>query len=177
VRADSAFVLVAPPPATVTQRTVEQHFGVTPRLFKEMVREGLVPSKRIGHTIFVAYEDVRRAVTEGAEARQRVARAIERVVGAPAAAPMAIDAAFEYLGSARTRAERIARKKEITSKAHELMLRYGSTLADGSANPEHDARLDEHGERLLLATAGLRFKTEAELSAPASATSTHRRHR
>ena len=68
----TAFVVVAPEPATVTQRTVEQHFGIPPRLYKSMVRDGLFPTKRIGRLIFAKYEDVKREVTEGAYARAAV---------------------------------------------------------------------------------------------------------
>jgi len=43
------FMMVAPPPATVTQRTVMQHFGIPPRAYLDLVRDGTIAVKRIGH--------------------------------------------------------------------------------------------------------------------------------
>jgi hypothetical protein len=61
-----AFVIKPPPPATVTQRTVEQHFGLSARRFRAMARDGRFPVKRIGVLLFAVYDDVYRALTEGA---------------------------------------------------------------------------------------------------------------
>jgi hypothetical protein len=160
----SAFVMVAPPPATVTQRTVEQHFGVTPRMFKQMVRDGMLPAKRIGHMIFVAYDDVRRVVTEGAEARQRVTHDLTRAVEGEEDAPMSIEAAKEYLASARTMSEFRERRKEIERESHELTRKWSPTLDDESPNPAYDERLYDHGIRLLLVTAVVRFAAQKAAS-------------
>ncbi len=92
-----AFVVVAPEPATVTQRTVEQHFGIPPRLYKRMVREGLFPVKRLGHLILAAYADVKRAVTEGATSQARADRAGRPSIAAPGKEdPIAVVAARAY---------------------------------------------------------------------------------
>lgn len=161
----SAFVIVAPEPATVTQKTAEQHFGIPARLYKEMVRDGLFPTKRIGRLIFAAYEDVKRAVTEGAVARRRVAEAIQRVVEEPEAEPaMSVDAARAYLDSSRTPVERRERKKDIEAKAWELMQKYGAKVDDDSPNPKHNQALYEQGMDLLLATVGLQKKERSPLS-------------
>ncbi len=92
-----AFVIVASPPATVTQRTSELHFGIPPRLYREMYRDGLFPAKRLGRLIFAAYDDVKHAVTAGAVARAKVEQAIEAAVVDPEHdAPMSIESARTY---------------------------------------------------------------------------------
>lgn len=165
----SMFVVAAPVPATVTQKTAEQHFGTPPRLFKEMARDGLFPVKRMGRLIFAAYDDVKRAVTEGAVARSRVEKAIEAAVDEPESdAPMSIDAAHSYLESARTSQEQRERKKEIEAKAWELMHAYGEKLDDDTPNPKHHKAKYEQGMDLLLATMGLQKKgaPTSSVSAP-----------
>jgi hypothetical protein len=150
----TAFVVVAPEPATVNQKTAEQHFGIPPRLFKRMVREGLFPVKKIGRLIFAAYDDVKRAVTEGAVARSRVEKAVEAAIAEPEkAAPMSIEAARTYFESARTPRERRERKREIEATAWKLWRTYDEKLADGSPNPKYDKALVDHGTGLLLVLA------------------------
>ena len=67
----SALTSVAPVPATVTQHTVEQHFGIPKRAYTRLLKSGLVPFKNIGRLKVASYEDVRRAVTEGALVSRR----------------------------------------------------------------------------------------------------------
>lgn len=155
----SAFVVVAPEPATVTQKTVQNHFGLPPTMFKQLVRDGLIPAKRVGRLIFASYDDVRRVLTEGAAAKARFESKLKSATSSSAKErPMSIDSAQAYLHSARTRREKRDREKEIAAKAWELMGAYGSKLDDNSPNPKHDEALFEHGERLLLLSIGLQLK-------------------
>lgn len=59
----SAIVAVAPRPATVSQRTCEQHFGLCPRLYLRMAKSGLFPSKVVGRLRIARYEDIEAALT------------------------------------------------------------------------------------------------------------------
>jgi hypothetical protein len=146
-----AFIVVAPPPATVTQRTVEQHFGMPPRAFKRIVRDGLLPSKRVGRLIFVTYDDVRRVVTEGAVARERVEKAVERAVEQPSGEVMPSEGETRrYLCSARTPAELRQRKKEIQARGWELERKYGQKLDNGRRNPNYDKTLYNIGSFMSL---------------------------
>ncbi|MFI5297519.1 MAG: hypothetical protein ACHREM_05420 [Polyangiales bacterium] len=149
----SAFVVVAPPPATVTQRTVEQHVGITPRAFKRLVRDGRLSAKRLGHLIVVDYEEIRRVLTDGAEVRKPLKRDVEKVEVAPDDEPMSIAAAEAYMSTAMSTAERKTRKQEVLDLAGDLAVRYGPTLEDGSPNPNHDKRLFEHSLDLTIRTA------------------------
>ncbi len=161
--------MVAPQPATVTQRTVERHFGVPPRMFKQMVRDGLIPTKRIGKLIFAAYEDVKRVVTEGAVAQTRVEKTLKAAVADPVTqGPMSVDAAQAYLDAAGAPREQRQRRKDIGAKAWELMHAHGKKLDDDSPNPKHNEALYEHGERLLLLTMGVRLKSSNAATASAS---------
>jgi hypothetical protein len=153
-----AFVVVAPPPATVTQRTAEQHFGLPPRAFRKLVREGLFPAKRVGRLIFATYEDVRRVVTEGAVAQAKVNRAIERAAEGPEAG--AIDSEGEarrYLSSARTPAELRQRKKEIQAKGWDLERKYRQKLDNGRRNPNFDKTLYNIGSFMSIYAAVARW--------------------
>ena len=150
----SAFVVVAPEPATVTQHTAEQHFGIPVRTYKKMVLDGLFPTKRMGRLIFASYDDVRRAVTEGAVAQDRVRKAIESTERHPDDAPMSVEAALSYVASARTPAEKRAREHDIQEIAFELSGKYGEKLDDDSPNPQYDARLSRHAADLLAASIG-----------------------
>jgi hypothetical protein len=165
----SAFTIVAAEPATVTQRTVEQHFGVPPRLYKEMARDGLFPTKKIRRLIFAAYNDVKRVLTEGAVARSRVNEALAEAAAAPEPDPiMTAASAHAYLDSARSPQEQRARKQELEAQASETMSAYGPKLDDGSPNPKHDKRLYEQGMDLFLAALGVGKK--APLSAESGPT-------
>lgn len=161
----SAFVIVAPQPATVTRRTVEQNFGIPPRMYKDMARNGVFPSKRIGHMVFAAYDDVKRAVTDGAARRKQPDEAVRSAVTDPEVkVVMSADAALRYLASARTPREKRERKKEVSSLAWELMTGNEPTLADGSPNPKHDKGRYDHGTALILATMGLVLKDTSTAS-------------
>lgn len=157
----NAFVLVAPEPATVTQRTVDQHFGIPPTTYKRMVRDGFFPTKRIGRLIVASYDDVKRALTEGAVARAQLHDAVKSAETKEDKEPMSVEAARAYMQSSRTKAEERERKKEIDAIASELLHKYGETLDDDSPNPNHDPRLEQHGTDLLLASMGLRRKGDA----------------
>ena len=63
----SAIVAVAPRPATVSQRTVELHFGIPSRTYLEMARAGRFPTTRVGKLRIARYEDVEAALTKGEE--------------------------------------------------------------------------------------------------------------
>ena len=153
----SLFVLTAPPPATVTHKTVEQHFGITPRKFRQMASDGMFPVKKLGREMFAAYEDVRRVVTEGAVARARVQRAVERAASEPVVAgPMSLREAYQYMDSSRDRRELRARKGEVAEMGGELSRRYGKTLPDGTPNTDANEELAALGLRLLLAGQGIR---------------------
>jgi hypothetical protein len=162
----SAFTIIAPPPATVTQRTVEQHFGVPPRLYKEMARDGLFPTKKIGRLIFATYEDIRRVLAEGAVARVRLNKDLAEAAAAPEQDPiMTASAAHAYLESARNAQEQRARKKELEAQASDAMNAYGPKLDDGSPNPKHDKRLYDQGMDLFIAALGILRKTPSSSDA------------
>ena len=148
----SLFVMVAPPPATVTQRTVEQHFGITPRSYKSMVRDGMFPVKKIGKTIFASYEDVKRVVTEGAVARSKVDKALAHDAAAPEALPMGPEEVTRYIEAARTPKEENERRDSIRQMIHELHARYDETLEDGSPNPNHNLRMQKLASELRIAS-------------------------
>ena len=151
----SAFTIVAPEPATITQHTAEQHFGIPASVYKRMVRDGLFPTKRIGRLIFASYDDVKRAVTEGAVAQERVQKAVELAERHPDEAPMSVEAALAYVASGRTLTEERARQQEIQRLAFDLSSKYGEKLDDESPNPHYDARLSRHATDLIAASMGL----------------------
>lgn len=148
----SLFISIAPPPATVTQKTVERHFGITPRSYKAMVRDGLFPVKKIGKTIFASYDDVKRVVTEGAVARARVDRAVDHDAADPEALPMGPEEVVRYIDAARTPKEAKERRDSIRQMIHELHVRYDETLQDGSPNPNHNVRMQELASELRIAS-------------------------
>jgi hypothetical protein len=160
-----AFILVSPPPATVTQRTVEQHFGITPRAFKKLVREGAFAAKRIGQLIVVAYDDVHRALTEGAQVHARAQPVSQQTEGTVRDEGMSVAAARAYLASATTAAEHRARKKEILDISGELSSRFAEKLEDGTPNPEFDKARFNHGIDLAIATAGPFRRPERDMTA------------
>lgn len=159
------------PPATVTQRTVEHCFGMTPRTYRDMARAGLFPTKRIGRLVFARFADVLRALTEDAEARAHVEKSRARTAATgtnsrsakrPTEAELLheIAEAQRYVSTARSRAEVKARREELRTRAGALARQNQKTLADGSQNPDFDGRLDEHADELLLLSAGLRRKRD-----------------
>lgn len=60
-----AIMAVAPRPATVSQRTCEQHFGLCPRLYLQMAKSGRFPSTLVGRLRIAKYEAVEAALTGG----------------------------------------------------------------------------------------------------------------
>ena len=151
------FVMHAPPPATVTHKTVEQHFGITARKFRRMASDGMFPVKKVGRELFASYEDVRRVVTEGAVARAKVQRAVERAASQPAVAgPMSLREAYQFMDSSRDPRELRARKREVAQLGGELRRRYGETLPDGTPNTERNEELAALGLHLVLAGQGIR---------------------
>ena len=156
----STFVLVAAPPATVTQKTAEAHFGIPERAFKTMARDGLFPVKRIGRLLFASYDSVRNAVTQGAEQRARFTRAIDAAAREPAKEPIAIEEATRYMETAVTPREFRQRRDEINAIASDLLSKFDEKLEDGSPNPNYDKRLHDHAYslyyRAIVAAAGRR---------------------
>jgi hypothetical protein len=154
----TALVLVSPAPATVTQRTAEQHFGIPRRAFLRMVRDGLFPAKRVSQLVFAAYEDVRRAVTEGAVARTTMERAVERTVEELKIDELTSeDEARRYLTAARTPAELGQRKREVAAKGRELERKYGRKLDNGRRNQSYDKTLYNIGSFMSLYAAVARW--------------------
>lgn len=143
-------ILVAAPPATVTQRTVEQHFGITPRLFKQMVREGLLRSTRIGQLIVVAYEEVRRVLTEGAGAGAKV-----QYVSEPRQGRVSPAVASGYVSAGSTPSGRRTRTSAIEELAGEPRRRHGPTFGEGSRSSDPDKRLLEHADGMTITAAGM----------------------
>lgn len=131
----NAFTFVAPPPATVTQHTAECHFGIPPNAFKAMARDGLFPTRRIGRLIVAAYKDVKRAVTEGATAQEKLRRASKAVRTDEKLVPISTEAAETDVESSRTPREFRERKREITEGAWDLVRAFEPKLEDGSPNP------------------------------------------
>ena len=123
-----------------------------------MVTDGLFAAKRIGRLVFSRYEDVKRALTEGATARTKLEKASSprTVKEAPI---RSLEAARLYLEMARSPRERRERKTEIEEKAWELIQTYGEKLSDDSSNPRHDKMLYDHGMDLVLVAATARYMT------------------
>lgn len=98
-----------PPPATVTQDTVELQFGIPKRVYMKLVREGQITAKKIGRYYLAAYEDVRRAVTQAPTSPPE----------GPSSgrAPMSFDAAVAYLAGASSPRETRGRAAEIRAQA------------------------------------------------------------
>jgi len=153
-----AFVQFAPPPATVTQHSVEQHFGIPVANFKRMAREGLFPTKRVGRLIFAKYGDVLAAVTEGAEAQRHFTGVVEQVEGAPLQddPPRTFDEAVAFIDGARTPSEQRERKRQVLEQGWRLENAYCRILDDGSPNPKHDKKLYTAGIDLVLAAQDFR---------------------
>jgi hypothetical protein len=169
------FVVVAPPPATVTQRTVTQHFGIPPRVYLDLVRDGRIAVTKLGQLRVAAYEDVRRVLTEGAEARARIQRAVRPAAEQPPDPDQVLEDATRYLDSAPTSREARQRKQEIQARAWELDRLYRGQLPDGSPNPQANHDLYELSDRLLLLAAGVRFKKQERGSGESRGTPSRRR--
>lgn len=156
----SAFV-VPTPPATVTQRTAEQHFGIPSRAYRKMIRDGLFPARKIGRLLFAAYDDVKLAVTTGAVGTRLASRSsldeandeavAEEVVGYLAPTSVVASSVRVSKGAAKSEPQRAT-----ADLAWELIRAYGEKLPDGSTNPGHDAALLRQGFDMLFATVGLR---------------------
>jgi hypothetical protein len=160
------FTIVAPTPATVTQRTVEQHFGIPPRTYRRMVREGAFPTKKVGRLIFAAYDDVRRAVTSEAQERGHAKSALQASnANGEMEPPPSLRAAREYVDTAPTRREKLRREREIASRAWAIMAEYDEKLDDGSPNPKRHKSWYDHGMNLwLTAVVGGPVKTSTGIA-------------
>jgi hypothetical protein len=148
------FVLMTPRPSTVTKDTVVAHFGMTPSMFMRLARDGVFPTKRIGRTVFAAYDDVKRVLVADAATREQFLRSFKTVDETPN--ELSLKAAIAYLDGARTRDERRKRSAEVSSKAWVIVRRYNEKLADGSPNPDYDKERLGRGLDLVLASSGLR---------------------
>lgn len=146
------FIMNAPPPATVTQKTVEQHFGITPRAYKAMVRDGMFPVKKIGRAIFSAYDDVKRVVTEGAQLRKRVDLEVSGDAAHPERLPMGPQEVIRYIEAARTPKEEKERREEMSKMIFGLCSKYGEKLDGGSPNPNRNDCLHQQAIELLAAS-------------------------
>ena len=139
LRIPSSAFIVPTPPATVTQLTVEQHFGIPPGICRNMIREGLFPARKIGRLFFAAYDDVKLAVTKGAigtHSRLATLGSFEE--------PKAEEVAEEvvgYLTPSNAVGAKRERRQATADDAWDLIRAYGEKLADGSPNPKHDAAL------------------------------------
>ena len=170
------FVMVAPPPATVTQRTVTQHFGIPPRAYLDLVRGGRIAAKKLGKLQVAAYEDVRRVLTEGAELRSRIQRAVEPAAKQPPPPDPEelVETALRYIQSGKTPKEVKQRRKEIGDQGMDMMVRYDATLEDGSANPEANQALHDQGMDLFDASLGMKRIKKASDYAEMKCESCHR---
>jgi hypothetical protein len=79
-------VIVAPPPATVSQRTCLEHFGIGKHDFLRMVARGAFVVKVEGQLRIARYADVEAYLTTGAKA---AAPAPRKVAGKPPSDPLA----------------------------------------------------------------------------------------
>ena len=129
----SAFVLQAPPPATVNQRTCFDHFGIPPKVYIRWSREGLFPTKLVKQLRFAKYEDVLRCVTEGASAERRFRRKVVEPKDKPD--PDLYDECVAYVGASRSPRERRERNKEVRAKGMELQYQYGPERARWRRRP------------------------------------------
>lgn len=66
--------IVAPPPATVTQRNCFEHFGISKSDYLRMVADGAFPVRPDGQLRIAAYDDVKAYLTTGAATTRRRAR-------------------------------------------------------------------------------------------------------
>jgi hypothetical protein len=62
-------VIVAPPPATVSQRTCLEHFGISKADYLRLVAKGAFPVRDEGQLRIAKYGDVEAYLTTGARAR------------------------------------------------------------------------------------------------------------
>jgi len=67
--------IVAPPPATVTQRTCLEHFGISPRDYLRFASESAFPVSDKGKLRVARYADVEHYLTDGARVKAKRAHA------------------------------------------------------------------------------------------------------
>lgn len=144
----SAFTTIAPVPATVTQHTVEQHFGIPKRAYVRMIKDGLFPFKKMGRLKIAMYEDVRRVATEGAAAKTCIAHVARRMSTLTRPDPQLHAECERYLESARSRRELRERKTEVLNLGGDISFEHRPTLDDGEPNPNADKALFDFGMSL-----------------------------
>lgn len=113
----SFFTIAAPVPATVTQHSVFDHFGVPPRDYLRLARAGAFPTKRLGRLRAARYDAMLEYLTEGAKAEVRFKEAVAAAPqehGTPKPAPdaSAREAAVRWLASSLGRRTRSGRPTE-----------------------------------------------------------------
>ena len=121
----SVFTVAAPLPATVTQHSVFEHFGVPAKDYMRMARAGAFPTKRLGRLRVANYATFLEYLTEGAKAEVRfkeaVAVALEKSgTSKPSPNPRAREEAVNWLASSRTYADYRARSEEIARRGWDL---------------------------------------------------------
>lgn len=165
----SLFTVAAPLPATVTQHSVFEHFGVPPKDYMRLARTGAFPTKRLGRLRVASYATLLEYLTEGAKAEVRFK---ETVASAPQQHgdpkplpdPRAREEAIRWLSLSRTHADYRARSEQIASKGWDLQNRFGPKLWDGEhdetgrPNPDYDKALYEQGLELWTASSSVSWR-------------------
>lgn len=165
----SVFTVAAPLPATVTQHSVFEHFGVPATDYMRMARAGAFPTKRLGRLRVASYDALLRYLTEGAKAEVRFKEAAatapdEPGTPKPVPNPHAREEAVNWLASSRTYADYRARSDEIARRGWDLQDRYGPKLWDGEhdqtgrPNPNYDKALYEQGLDLWTASSSVSWR-------------------
>ena len=162
----SLFTVAAPLPATVTQHSVFEHFGVSSRDYMRMARSGAFPTKRLGRLRVASYGALLEYLTEGAKAEVRFKEAVGAAPAASRASPdpRAQAEAVNWLASSRTYADYRARSAEIARQGWDLQNRFGPKLWDGEhdqtgrPNPDYDKALYEQGLDLWTAASSVTWR-------------------
>lgn len=162
----SLFTIAAPLPATVSQHTALEHFGIPPKDYMRMARAGAFPTKRLGRLRIASYGTLLEYLTEGAKAEVRFKEAVAVAPEAakPSPNPHARDEAINWLASSRTYADHRARSVEIARQGWDLDQRFGPKIWDGESdqtgrpNPQYDKALHEQGLDLVIAVSSVRWR-------------------
>lgn len=77
------FTVAAPVPATITQHSVFEHFGVPAKDYMRLARAGGFPTKRLGRLRVVSYDALLEYLTEGAKAEVRFKEAVATAPNEP----------------------------------------------------------------------------------------------
>lgn len=161
----SLFTTALPPPATVTQHSVFEHFGIPPKDYLRLAREGAFPTSRRGRLRIARYDVLLERLTDDAKAETRYREAVkeEPAAGKPKVDPQAYDNAVRWISQSRTHSEYRLRSNEVAKEGGKLADQYGPKLWDGvndetgRPNPEYDEALYDHGMRLVLAASMVRW--------------------